>query len=105
MHRMNGTAWRSARERAADRWEKARESKAHDGFRTLRVHDLKHTFGRRLRAADVSEEDRRVLLGHTNGSITSHYSAAELAKMIEFADKVVRTEKYTPTLTILRRAA
>lgn len=47
------------------------------------MHDLKHTFGRRLRAADVPEEDRRVLLGHTNGSVTSHYSGAELGKVVE----------------------
>ena len=42
------------------------------GFTSIRVHDLKHTFGRRLRAAGVTEEDRKVLLGHKNGSITSH---------------------------------
>lgn len=105
LHRMNDSGWVTARTRAADRWERGRESKAHWGFRNVRVHDLKHTFGRRLRAADVSEEDRRVLLGHTDGSITSHYSAAELSKMIEHANRVVRTEKHSPALTILRRAA
>jgi len=44
----------------------------------LRVRDLKHTFGRRLRAAGVSFEDRQDLLGHRSGRITTHYSAAEL---------------------------
>ena len=44
----------------------------------VRVHDLKHTFGRRLRAAGVSFEDRQDLLGHRSGRITTHYSAAEL---------------------------
>ena len=34
-----------------------------EGFRRVRVHDLKHTFGRRLRAAGVSFEDRQDLLG------------------------------------------
>lgn len=34
-------------------WRKAREAA---GLPRLRVHDLKHTFGRRLRAADVSFE-------------------------------------------------
>ena len=43
----------------------------------VRVHDLKHTFGRRLRAAGVSYEDRQDLLGHKSGRITTHYSAAE----------------------------
>jgi hypothetical protein len=36
------------------------------------VYDLNYTFGRRLRAAGVTEEDRKDLLGHKNGSITSH---------------------------------
>ncbi|MBX9592422.1 MAG: tyrosine-type recombinase/integrase, partial [Hyphomonadaceae bacterium] len=40
----------------------------------VRVHDLKHTFGRRLRAAGVSFEDRQDLLGHRSGRITTHYS-------------------------------
>jgi len=51
---------------------------AHDGFSRISIHDLKHTFGRRLRAAGVTLEDRKALLGHKNGSITSHYSAVEL---------------------------
>ena len=27
-------------------------------------------------------EDRQALLGHTNGSVTTHYSAADLSKLI-----------------------
>ena len=38
------------------------------GFRNVRVHDLKHTFGQRLRAAGVSFEDRQDLLGHRQWS-------------------------------------
>ena len=34
------------------------------GLPQVRVHDLKHTFGRHLRAAGVSFEDRQDLLGH-----------------------------------------
>ena len=40
----------------------------------VRIHDLKHTFGRRLRAAQVSLEDRQDLLGHKSQRITTHYS-------------------------------
>lgn len=47
------------------------------GLTQVRVHDLKHTFGRRLRAAGVPMETRKVLLGHRNGDITTHYSAPE----------------------------
>jgi len=49
------------------------------GLPQVRVHDLKHTFGRRLRAAGVELETRKVLLGHRNGDITTHYSENHLA--------------------------
>lgn len=103
LHRMNDSAWRKARKRAAAKWAQTHGRQAHEGFARLRVHDLKHTFGRRLRAADVPHEDRQVLLGHTNGSVTSHYSAAELGKLIEHADKVAATAEHTPALTVLKR--
>jgi integrase len=54
----------------------------------IRVHDLKHTFGRRLRAAGVPLEPRKVLLGHRNGDIATHYSAPELEELIEAAERV-----------------
>jgi integrase len=69
---MNNSAWKKARKRA--------------GLSQVRVHDLKHTFGRRLRAAGVSYEDRQDLLGHKSGRITTHYSAAELYSLIEAAE-------------------
>jgi hypothetical protein len=59
--------------------------------------------GRRLRAAGVTEEDRKALLGHKNGSITSHYSAAELDQLIAAANKVSVTDSRAPALTILKR--
>ncbi len=70
----------------------------------VRVHDLKHTFGRRLRAAGVSFEDRQDLLGHKSGRITTHYSAAEIGNLIEAANKICDTERNAkgPTLTLLR---
>jgi Phage integrase family len=55
VRRMLNTAWIGARTRA--------------GLPQVRVHDLKHTFGRRLRAAGVSFEDRQDLLGHRSGRI------------------------------------
>ena len=61
---MNNTAWQPARKKA--------------GLLQVRVHDVKHTFGRRLRTAGVPLETRNVLLGHKTGDITSHYSAPEL---------------------------
>ena len=60
-------------------WKKAR---ARAGLKKVRVHDLRHTFVQRLRAAGVSLEDRKALLGHKSGDVTTHYSAAELAGTI-----------------------
>jgi integrase len=69
----------------------------------VRVHDLKHTFGRRLRAAGVSFEDRQDLLGHRSGRITTHYSAAELSKLLEAANRVCESDRRPPALVVLRR--
>lgn len=69
----------------------------------VRVHDLKHTFGRRLRAAGVSFEDRQDLLGHRSGRMTTHYSAAELSKLIEAANRVCERNGNKPELVVLRR--
>lgn len=70
----------------------------------VRVHDLKHTFGRRLRAAGVSYEDRQDLLGHRSGRITTHYSAAELSNLMTAAELVCQGNgKNGPTLTLLKR--
>ena len=100
------TAWKGARERAADAWEKEHKETAPAGFRKIRVHDLKHTFGRRLRAAGVSFEDRQDLLGHRSGRITTHYSQAELTSLIEAAERVCDTEsRKSPATTWLRRKA
>ncbi len=79
-------------------WRRAREN---TGI-AVRVHDLKHTFGRRLRAAGVSFEDRQDLLGHKSSRITTHYSSAEIINLWQAADKVC-DGNLLPTLTLLRR--
>lgn len=66
-----------------------------EGLEHIRVHDWKHTFGRRLRAAGVSLEDRQVLLGHKNGSVTTHYSVPELQSLLRAADSVLTTRDTT----------
>jgi len=82
-------------------WKRARER---TNLTHVRLHDLKHTFGRRLRAAGVSLETRKVLLGHKNGDITSHYSAPELEELIRAANKVCSEKSgKTPALTLLKR--
>jgi integrase len=85
---MNNSAWQSARKKV--------------GLEQVRVHDLKHTFGRRLRSAGVSFEDRQDLLGHRSGRITTHYSAAEIKNLIDAANKACCHNKHELTLTVLR---
>ena len=89
VQKMYGAAWRKARQRA--------------GLPQARVHDLKHTFGRRLRAAGVSYEDRQDLLGHKSGRITTHYSKPELENLIEAANKVCRDGHKMDTFVILKK--
>lgn len=80
-----------------------KEARSHARLPQVRVHDLKHTFGRRLRAAGVSFEDRQDLLGHRSGRITTHYSSAELKNLIEAANKVcINNLESSPALMILR---
>lgn len=54
MHRMNDSACKKARVRAAKLWQEQHLRPAHPGFASIRIHDLKHTFGRRLKAAGVT---------------------------------------------------
>jgi integrase len=102
--RIRNTGWVNARRRAADRYPAVFGKEAPLGFRELRAHDLRHTVGRRLRAAGVSKEDRKDLLGHKSGDVTTDYSAAELMSLIKAANLIVRS-KDSPTLTVLRLVA
>jgi hypothetical protein len=61
--------------------------------------------GETRHATDASNERFGPTLGHKNGSITSHYSAAELGKLIDQANKISATDSRGPALTILRRKA
>lgn len=87
---MYNTAWKQARKK--------------EGLPLARIHDLKHTYGRRLRAAGVSFEDRQDLLGHKSGRVTTHYSMPELVSLITAANAVCGDQsRKSPALTILRR--
>ena len=93
-----------AREFAATDYARENREPVSWGFSHLRVHDVKHSFDRRLRAAGVSLETRRVLLGHRNGDITSHYSAPEIEEWLTAANRVCEANpSKTPSLTILKR--
>lgn len=70
------------------------------------VHNLQHTFGRRLRAAAIPLETRKVLMGHASGDITTHYSAAELSELLSAVEKITdRRIAQTPTLSLMSTLA
>ena len=82
---LNNTAWQTARDAC--------------GLSKVRVHDLRHTFGQRLRDAGVSEEDRALLLGHAVEGMPQHYATATVARLLEAANKVQHT---VDRMTLLR---
>lgn len=103
---LNTTAWVNGRDRAAAKYQSVLGRPCPEGFRTLHVHDWRHTFGRRLRAAGVSQETRAKLLGHSDGGdMTTHYSAAELLELIQAVRKIEVPLGSAPTLTVIRAAA
>lgn len=53
------------------------------------VHNLRHTFGKRLRDAGVDDRDVQDLLHHAPKSVTRRYSAPELAKLRLAVEKIV----------------
>lgn len=99
---MNNTAWQSAVKRAAKKYPEHFGREAPDGFATLHVHDLRHTFGRRLRAAGVKHETRQDLLGHKNGNVTTHYSAAELLELYQ-AVQLIESGSSAPLLQSVQK--
>ena len=94
--KLNNTAWRRA-------WKKVKLPTEQGILKG--VHNLRHSFGRRLRGASLPLETRKVLLGHAHGDITTHYSAAELSELLEAVEKIVdRGIAQTPTLMVVQRS-
>ena len=74
---MNSSAWKTWRVRAE--------------LPTVRIHDLEHTFGYRLRAVGVSFEDEQDLPGHRSDRITTDNSAPDVERLLKAADKAIET--------------
>lgn len=95
LSKLNSSAWKRA-------WRKAGlpvEPNVRKG-----VHNLRHTFGRRLRSAGVPLETRKALLGHADGDLTTHYSAAEIDELRKAAERIVnQCVAQTPTLSLVRQ--
>lgn len=84
---MNNNGWQQARHEA--------------GLPLVRVHDLRHSFGCRLRAAGVTAEDREALLGHANHSMAGHYASPDVGRLLAQANLIVDRRG---TRTLLRIA-
>lgn len=76
LNTMNNTAWQTARRTV--------------GLRSARIHDLRHTFACRLRAAGVSDEDRAALLGHSGSAMPQHYASPDVGRLIHLANRVLQ---------------
>jgi integrase len=83
---INGRAWKAAR-KAVDL--------------DVRVHDLKHTFGYRLRMAGVNEYHIQELLGHKSKTISQHYSASEIEGLLKSAEMVCDLDTTKGDLSVL----
>ena len=55
--------------------------------------------------AGVSFEDRQDLLEYVSGRITTHYSAAELSKLIEAANKACVRQVNSPIMQLTHSGA
>jgi integrase len=74
INKMNNNGWQQARYEAR--------------LPLVRVHDLRHSFACRLRAAGVSAEDREALLGHANHSMAGHYASADVGHLLKQANRI-----------------
>ena len=77
--KMNNSAWQRARLEV--------------GLRGVRVHDLRHTFACRLRAAGVSAEDRAALRGHANQSMVGPHASADVGRLLVEANLVLNRQE------------
>lgn len=82
---MNNTAWQKWRGRC--------------GLSGLRVHDLRHTVGMRLREAGVSESTRADILWHSHQGMTAHYSVAQVVE-IRQALELITDERHANNISL-----
>lgn len=91
---INNSGWQKARDRA--------------GLSDLRVHDLRHTVGMRLRAAGVSERTQDAILWHSSGEMTDHYAIAQIREIYEALELISTPADDYETLdlhALIRRTA
>ena len=95
---MSNTAWQRGRRLASGR----------DAYLAdLRVHDLRHTVGMRLREANVRENTIVDILWHEHRTVTAHYSVAQVEELIDalelICDDTGRVNKTVQMLQLERK--
>jgi integrase len=85
---MNNTAWQNVRRSV--------------GLRSARIHDLRHTFACRLRAAGVSDEDRAALLGHSGSAMPQHYASPDVCRLLPLANRVLERASVVTIVRVAR---
>jgi len=79
--RLSSSGWRSGRVRAK-RLFKQRYGSGGSKLDQLKVHDLRHTFGERLREQGINMDTCGDLLGHTGRGVTAHYCRAKSSELV-----------------------
>lgn len=64
------------------------------------IHNCRHTFAHRLRAAGVPQEDRNALLGHANTNLAEHYSTPDIGRLLAYAERVTERKETTVLRTV-----
>ena len=79
MVRATNGVWRKA-------WEDARLPD--DPLIRKGIHNLRHTYAHRLRAAEVPVEDRDALMGHSKASLSQHYALPDIERLQKMSERV-----------------
>jgi integrase len=79
---VKATSWKEPKHKATDSmnntaWQNACDEAGLD----IRLHDLRHTVGMRLREAGVAERTQDEILWHSKGTMTGHYAAAQVREL------------------------
>ena len=80
--RLSSSGWRRGRERASHAMTAQAPGNYSGRLSKLRVHDLRHTFGDRLRSRGVTIDTCGDLLGHTGRGVTAHYCRSQNPELI-----------------------
>ncbi|TFL14021.1 hypothetical protein CSC67_07560 [Pusillimonas caeni] len=67
-------------------------SVAEAGLGDLRVHDLRHTVGMRLRAAGVPKRTQDTILWHVSGDMGDHYAIAQIREVYDALELITRPQ-------------